>query len=405
MPDVEEQAVDQDRGNDASDKDQRLEVAASEKTKVQENSVKNTGEVFYVTETRWPHPLVELTLVRVREFIREPEAVFWVLVFPVLLTCALGIAFRNAAPEKVQVAIEATEAASSRTKLLIDAIRNSPDIEATRVSRAEADEKLRSGQVALVVRAETLADNPNFVFTYRFDSTRPESRAAHLIVDNHLQRAFGRQDAVPSRDEAVTGPGARYIDFLVPGLVGLNLMGSGMWGLGFAVVQARTRKLLKRFAATPMRRHNYLVAFMLSRLVFLALEVAAIIGFAWFAFGVAVRGSIWSLVVVLLLGGVTFAGLGLLVAARPRTIEGVSGLMNLVMLPMWVASGTFFSATRFPDFLQPFIQALPLTALNDALRNVMNNGDTLQSNWPELGVLLAWSAISFILALRLFRWQ
>jgi len=203
----------------------------------------------------------------------------------------------------------------------------------------------------------------------------------------------------------VVEPGARYIDFLIPGLIGLNLMGSGMWGLGFALVQARNRKLLKRLAATPMRRSHFLLSFMLSRLAFLSFEVAMVVVFGWVVFGVAVHGSIVSLGLIALVGSLSFAGVGLLVASRPKTIEGVSGMMNLVMLPMWLLSGTFFSYARFPDFLQPAIKALPLTALNDALRAVMNDGSSLSSNWVALTVLAGWGLISFVVALKIFRWQ
>ena len=203
----------------------------------------------------------------------------------------------------------------------------------------------------------------------------------------------------------ITEPGARYVDFLVPGLIGMNMMGSGLWGLGFTVVIARSRKILKRFAATPMRRSHYLLSFMLSRLIFLVLEVAAVIIFAWLAFGFTVRGSWLSVALITMLGGFTFSGLGLLVAARPRTIEGVSGLMNFIMLPMWLLSGTFFSSERFPQILQPFIQALPLTALNNALRALMNEGASLSSNWIAIAILLAWCVISFVVALKIFRWQ
>jgi len=206
-------------------------------------------------------------------------------------------------------------------------------------------------------------------------------------------------------EEKITEPGARYVDFLVPGLIGMNLMGSGLWGLGFTVVIARSRKLLKRFAATPMRRSHYLLSFMLSRLVFLVLEVAAVVMFAWLVFGFTVRGSWAGVIFITLLGGFTFSGIGLLVAARPTTIEGVSGLMNFIMLPMWLLSGTFFSSERFPHVLQPFIQALPLTALNNALRALMNEGATLSSNWISIAILLAWCLVSFIVALKIFRWQ
>lgn len=343
------------------------------------------------------HPLLELTAMRVREFLREKEAVFWVFVFPVLMTFALGIAFRNTAPDKTPVAIEAaTDATATEVAQLLSA---SPEVTATVMSPAEAAQALRSGKVSIVVRPE------NESFAYRFDPTRPESRAARLMIDDVLQRGNGRADVVKTGEERITEPGARYVDFLVPGLIGMNLMGSGLWGLGFTVVIARSRKILKRFAATPMRRSHYLFSFMLSRLVFLVLEVAAVVVFAWLVFGFTVRGSWLNLTLITVLGGFTFSGLGLLVAARPTTIEGVSGLMNFIMLPMWLLSGTFFSSERFPQVLQPFIKALPLTALNSTLRSVMNEGAALSSNWIPISVLLAWCVISFVVALKIFKWQ
>ncbi|MCM3869531.1 MAG: ABC transporter permease [Pyrinomonadaceae bacterium] len=344
------------------------------------------------------HPLIELTTMRVREFLREREAVFWVFIFPVLMTFALGIAFRNTAPEKTFVAIEA-DATNPSVSELANVLAHSPDISSSVLTPDEAARALRSGKVAIVIKPS------NDSYSLRFDPTRPESRTAKLIVDDALQRARGRTDVFTAGEERIIEPGARYVDFLVPGLIGMNLMGSGLWGLGFTIVIARSRKLLKRFAATPMRRSHYLLSFMLSRLVFLLLEVAAVVVFAWLVFGFTVRGSWLGLSLIVLLGGFTFSGVGLLVAARPTTIEGVSGLMNLIMLPMWLLSGTFFSSERFPQVFQPFIKALPLTALNTLLRSVMNEGAPLWTNWIHVAILLAWLLISFVVALKMFRWQ
>ena len=344
-----------------------------------------------------PLPLVELTRARVLEFVREPEAVFWVFIFPVLLAVALGIAFRTQPAPRVRVAVVDSAGATTIVARLADAA----DLEIRLLAEAEAAEALRKARVDVVVAAGAA---PTAV-EYRFDPSRAEGRAARLAVDDALQRAAGRADPVATGERPVTEVGARYIDFLIPGLVGLNLMGSGMWGIGFSVVSARVRKLLKRYAATPMRRGHYLLSFGLSRLIFLVLEVAAIVGFGWLVFGVAVRGSLVALAVVVLIGATSFAGLGLVVAARPRTIEAVSGWMNLVQLPMWLLSGSFFSYERFPEAVRPAIRALPLTALNDALRAVINDGAPLQSSWLELVVLAAWGAVSFVVALRTFRWQ
>ena len=352
------------------------------------------------------YPLIELTLTRLREFVREPEAVFWSFVFPVLLAIALGIAFRDPAPERVRVAVvgDPSETEAAAPTVIAAALRRSSQIEVTVLSSEEAARAMRSGKVALIVRGTRKAGD-NTQLAYRYDPTRPEGRVARLLADNALQRAMGRADVATAHDEKVSEPGARYIDFLVPGLIGMNLMATGMWALGFVIVQGRRRKLLKRFSVTPMRRSHYLLSFMLSRLIFMVAEVATILLFAWLMFGVSVRGSLVSVGILSVIGALTFSGLGLLVAARPKTIEGVSGLMNLVMLPMWLLSGTFFSSARFPQAVQPLIKALPLTALNDSLRATINDGTPLAANWMEIAILLFWCVASFAVALRLFRWH
>ena len=338
--------------------------------------------------------MYQLALSRMREFYREPEAVFWVFGFPIVLAFALGLAFRNTGPGKLQVGVVAGAGDSA----LAVTLASSPRLVATVLDTATARLRLRTGRVALLVV-------PGEPVVYRYDSTRTESGLARLEVDDVLQRARGRKDLVAVRDDRAVAPGSRYIDFLIPGLLGMNLLGSGIWGVGFSVVQARQRKLLKRYMATPMRRSHYLLSFILSRLVFLIVEVVALVGFGWLLFGVAVRGSFASLAGITILGSFAFAGLGLLVASRAKTIEGVSGLMNLVMLPMWILSGTFFSYARFPDAMIPFVKALPLTALNDALRAVMIDGAAVTTLGAPLAIVVAWGAVSFVIALKIFRWR
>lgn len=338
--------------------------------------------------------MFQLALARMREFYREPEAVFWVFGFPIVLAFALGLAFRNTGPGELQVGV----AAGAGDSALAATLDSSPRLVAAVLDSGTARLRLRTGRIALLVV-------PGDPLVYRYDSTRTESGLARLEVDDVLQRAQGRSDRVAVRDDRVVAPGSRYIDFLIPGLLGMNLLGSGIWGVGFSVVQARQRKLLKRYMATPMRRSHYLLSFILSRLVFLLLEVVALVGFGWLLFGVAVRGSFATLAALTILGAFAFAGLGLLVASRARTIEGVSGLMNLVMLPMWILSGTFFSYSRFPEAMIPFVKALPLTALNDSLRAVMIDGAGLLSLGAPVAIVMAWGAVSFAIALKIFRWR
>jgi ABC-2 type transport system permease protein len=348
-------------------------------------------------QTKVYHPVVELFLVRIREFMRQGEAIFWVFGFPILLTVALGIAFRNTGPEKIVVAVEDHGKNSAG---VLATLKASPDLKVSLLAPEEAARQLRIGKTTLLVQS---ADDGTY--SYRYDPTRPESRVARLTVDDVLQRHRGRQDPAASHDEKVTEPGSRYIDYLLPGLLGMNMMGSSMFGIGFGVVEMRSKRLLKRLSATPMRRSHFLLSFMLSRLVFLFLEMALVLGFARLTFGVRMNGSLLNLAVVAVFGAMSFTAIGLLVAARPVTIEGVSGWMNLVMMPMWLLSGTFFSYSRFPDLSQPLIRALPLTALNDALRSVITEGAGLAANNVELGILAAWAVVSFVVAVRLFRWQ
>jgi ABC-2 type transport system permease protein len=339
-------------------------------------------------------PLAELTLARIRELTREPEALFWVFVFPVLLTAILGLAFRSRPPEALPVAVVEGPLADAR----LAALAKEPDLKPDILNEEEARQALARGRVVLVVSS---GETP----VYSYDPTQPESRAARLAVDAALQHAAGRADAFTAGSTQVTEPGSRYVDFLVPGLLGMNLMGTGMWGIGFSLVVARNGNLLKRLVAAPVRKSHLLGAQLTSRLIFLIPEAGALLLFAHLALDVPFRGSLFLLAAISLLGALAFSGLGLLVAARPRTIEGVSGLMNLAMVPMWIFSGIFFSTERFPAKIQPFVQALPLTALNDALRGVMLQGTGLVTLLPELAVLAVWGTISFFLALKFFRWQ
>ncbi len=339
-------------------------------------------------------PLYELTRTKIQGILREPEFLFWVFLFPVLLALALGLAFRSGDDRPLPVAVLDGPDAPA----LAAAFEEDPSIDARLLDEDAARTALRRGRVDLVVV-------PGDPVTYWFDPTRPEARLARRVVDDAVQAAAGRTDVARSVVREMREPGSRYIDFLLPGLLGMNLMGTGIWSIGFSIVNHRSRGVLKRLLATPMRRRDYLLAQIIGRLVFLAVEVAVVLGVGWLAFGVPMRGSFVTLALLAVLGAAAFAGIGLLLAARTRTVEGLSGLANFVMMPMWVLSGIFFSTERFPDVMQPWIAILPLTALIDGLRDVMLDGATLAAVAVDLGVLIAWGAAGFALALWRFRWS
>lgn len=337
--------------------------------------------------------LVELTKWRLREFLREPEAIFWVFAFPIILALALGIAFKDRGAATVRVYVQEGPNAQS----IVSALEASSRIQVEVATPEDAEMALRVGATPLVVI-------PGTPVTFAFDSTRTESLLARILAEDALQLASGRRNVAEIRERHSSEPGARYIDFLIPGLLGMNIMGTGIWGVGFGIVQTRNRNLLKRFIASPMPRSHYLLAQVLARLVFLVFEVGAVLLFGYLAFGVPFRGSLGTVAILVTTGALTFAAVGLLIASRVRTIEGVSGLMNVVMMPMWIFSGVFFASSNFPDVIQPAIKALPLTALIDALRSVLLEGSSLVSATPQLGVMLVWMTLSGGVALKIFRW-
>jgi ABC-type multidrug transport system permease subunit len=341
----------------------------------------------------WP-AVAELTRARLLEYLREPEAIFWAFVFPILMAVTLSLAFPSTSDRPIPVAIEqgGDDGAGVRQALEASGGFTISDVPAERVIPT-----LRDGDVHLVVRP----GNPP---TYRFDPTRAESRLARVAVDEALKRQAGRADPWTAREDRLVIAGSRYVDWLIPGLLGMNIMSTGMWGIGFSIVQARMRKLLKRLVASPMHKRDYLLSQMFARLLFLGLEVGLLVGFGMLALGMPVRGSWLSIAALALVGALSFAGLGLLVASRARSFEAISGLLNLLMVPMWIFSGVFFSSANFPQVVQPAIRLLPLTALNNGLRAVMLEGATMWAVAGDVGILAAWGVIAFAVALKIFRW-
>ncbi len=353
--------------------------------------------------------LWHLYLARLREFYRQPARIFWVYGFPITLALVLGLAFNSRELQPIVVDLIETEGADEVLATLEsemgsadseNATPRRPLIKIEKKTPSEADLDLLRGRVPLVVVPEE-----NGQLLYRFDPTRPEAIAARDAFNNTYQRALGRDDIVATREELITEPGSRYIDFLVPGLVAMNAMGGGLWGVGFLLVNYRLKKLLKRFQATPMPRRDFLLAVIGARLTFLIPDITLLLGLGVFIFEMPIRGSLPLVILTDVIGAMAFAGIGLLVASRAESTETVSGLMNLVMIPMWLFSGVLFSYENFPEIIHPFIQLLPLTQLADALRLIILEGAGLVEVLPKLAILSVWGIVTFFLALRIFRWS
>jgi ABC-2 type transport system permease protein len=346
-------------------------------------------------------PIWQLTLARLKEFLRQPAAIFWVYGFPIIMMMSLGIAFREDVSEEIAVDVVQEEGSGREIAKELAAdkrfkVRESPE--------EDWRKRLQAGKTDLVVELDAYGG-----FRLWDEPHRAESRIARYAVEAALLRpregAYFDPSRSPREIKHLEQAGSRYIDFLLPGMIGMGLMGGGLWGVGFVIVDMRVRKLLKRFLATPMRRSHFLLAIMLSRLVFTLGDILVLLVFGWLVFDVRTRGSFVDLTAAVIIGATAFAGIGLLVASRAETIETASGLMNLVMLPMWILSGVFFSSERFPEVVQPVINLLPLTALNQLLRGIMLEGESIARYWSQVVILVGYAVIGFAVALKVFRWR
>ena len=341
------------------------------------------------------HAVVEITKARMREFYREPGALFWVFVFPVLMAVVLGTAFgQRPIAEPIVAVVD-----DSESPWLVAALEKYP-IQIERLSQNDAHLALKKGRIDLIIASDRKAE-----VTYIYDQSQEKNRLARLEADRMLEASLGQTPKITATDHTPRSTGTRYIDFVIPGLLGLNIMGGSIWGIGYSLVLARRRKVLKRLSATPMRRSHFLLGYLLFRLMFLSWEASALIVFAMAAFSVVIQGSLLLVAFIAILGAFAFTGMGLMVAARIESLEAANGWLNFLMLPSWLLSGTFFSYLRFPESLHLPIRLLPLTALNDAMRGIFNEGAGLTDLSFEMAVLTIWGAVSFAVALRIFKWQ
>ena len=337
----------------------------------------------------------QLVLGRLRVFFREPVALFWVYVFPILMAVALAIAFSSRPPEAP--AVDVVRQSTGEAEQLAGQL-NANGVQAAVHDANDCQQRYRVGKTALFV---ALAGKE---LTIDLDPTRPESQVARHQVESIVRR-WKAADAVDVHEVHETEPGNRYIDFFIPGLMGINLLGGGLWGIGFVIVDMRVRKLFKRLTATPMRRADFMLSLFAARFIMLFPEMLSIYLVGRIGFGVPMRGDLFTLAMIGLIGAMATSGMGLLVACRTEKTESVMGMINALVLPMWLLCGVFFSSKRFPDAVQPFIQALPLTQMNDALREVMLEGKSLTQVAWRLAILSAYALVTFFLALKWFKWR
>lgn len=339
--------------------------------------------------------LIELTKCRWREFRREPSAFFWVVFMPVLWMVVLGIAFSNPRPERYGVGWINTEASFQPA---LKALQSSEQIMVKQGSSEDIERWFQRGEIVLAVSTE-----PNKI-RYSFDNANPESLRARRFVNDLIQQNFGRKDPVITENKNITAKGGRYVDFLIPGLLGLSIMSSSLFGTGMTLVSNRKENLLKRYLSTPMKKYEFLVSHVFGRFIILFFEFSAIFIAGLLIFDFTIFGNIIDYVLIAVAGAACFTAIALVCASRTTSVPFMSGLINLISIPLVLLSGVFFSKTNFPEAMHPVIELLPLTALNDALRKVALEGLGLSSCGFELAILGVYFVFAGIAARVLFKW-
>ncbi len=346
--------------------------------------------------------LVLLTGVELKEYLREPGILFWAIFFPILLALGLGLAFSGGGEQEKTVAIVCAEAdcafpfvtEGGEGKLLGNEKIGFTRYQFEKTSWDDAILMLKKGMISMILKVER--DD----IQYHFDPNNAEANYAYL----QLSAAVKGEAPDPGNITILEQGGTRYIDFLVPGLLAMGVMMSCMWGISYSNVDRRNKKLLRRMVATPMKKYNYVASQLISRLMLSTIEVLLLVGITKWIFDISITGSILAVVLLVIAGNVAFTGLAILIASRTSNTQIANGLINLVVMPMMIMSGIYFSYHNFPDFMIAIIQFFPLTILADSIRSVFLEGATLLNVLPELIGLFAFGLILYAAGIRVYKW-
>tara|TARA_Y100001980_G_C14556910_1_gene353408 strand:+ start:44112 stop:45167 length:1056 start_codon:yes stop_codon:yes gene_type:complete len=347
--------------------------------------------------------LILLTGVELKEYIREPGVLFWAIFFPILLALGLGLAFSGGGEMEKTVAIVCADtdctfpydlSEESKGKLLGNEKIGYTRYQFEKTSWDESILMLKKGMISMILKVD------GEDIQYHFDPNNAEANYAYL----QLSAAIKGEAPDPGNITVLEQAGTRYIDFLIPGLLAMGVMMSCMWGISYSNVDRRNKKLLRRMVATPMKKYNYVASQLVSRLMLSAIEVLLLVGITKWIFDISVTGSILAVVLLVIAGNVAFTGLAILIASRTANTQIANGLINLVVMPMMIMSGIYFSYHNFPDFMIAVIQFLPLTILADSIRTVFLEGATLINVLPQMISLFVFGLVSYGLGIRIYKW-
>lgn len=364
------------------------------------------------------HQLYRLIAAHLKEIVREPEVLFWGIVFPILMAWGLGIAFSNKQDMTREIAlVRHTQTSETAKSKLLDILEHHPAGKKGEYTMPLKNEKL--GNVTLTFRECTnedarvmlkkgtvtlIIDETNGATQYNFDPANAEAQLLYQLVKGVVYNGAGYYSSHQQEIKPLTVAGTRYIDFLVPGLLAMGIMFSCSWGISYVLIERRSKKLLRRMVATPMYKSNMLIALTSARFTMNIAESLLLFAFGWWYFDIQIQGSLLAFALLFVSGNIAFAGIAILISSRTGSSEVGNGLINAVTTPMMVLSGVFFSYHHFPEWAMPVIQNLPLTMLADGVRAVFNEGAGLMEVSKAIIVLSATGVITFIAGLKLFKW-
>ena len=373
------------------------------------------------------YQLWQLILAHLREIIREPAVIFWGIVFPILMSLGLGIAFTKKADviRKVAVIIPSVDNGNSdSSSLLLNFLDLNSDTSGITPETlwnhkiVAKDEKL-GNSVFLFYEMEwkeammqlkrgtvnVVLNDKNGITEYHFDPLNSDAQLTYL----KLRGLIGESKIVPSGGDAQIKPltitGTRYIDFLVPGLITMGVMMSCMWGISYGIIEKRSKKLLRRLVATPMKKSHFLIALITVRTFMNITESTILFIFAMFAFDMVIQGSLAALIFIYIAGNLAFSGIAVFVSSHTSNTEVGNGIINVVVMPMMVLSGIFFSYHNFPDWSIPVIQKFPLTILTDGIRSIINEGAGFADVGLPILILSGTGILFFTAGLKIFKWH
>ncbi len=362
--------------------------------------------------------LLELILIHVKEIIREPGVIFWGVGFPVLISWGLGIAFTRSPETRKDIAMVNTledsrlmefvnantsedwtlDSLKSFNLVFEDEVFGKNTFRFIPLSEENALKGMKRGKYQVIL--ESTKDS----IMYRMDPANPDARLLQL----QLSEIFDKEDSVIQLTNARILPvdlqGTRYVDFLIPGLMGMTVMMACMWGISYTIIERRKGNMLRRMVATPMKKHNLLVAHMTARLTITFLETLILVLFARFYFDMQIQGSLIALFLVFLAGNIAFTGIAVLFSSRTSKTEIGNALINLVTMPMLILSGIFFSYQNFPEWTIPFIEKLPLTMMADSFRSIFNEGAGITDVLPDVLILGIGGSITLFAGIKVFKW-